>query len=404
MRRFLKNLKTWGLSPEVVVTDGSNLYPDAPGRILAGCPPPTLCLPCPERTSQARPRRPPPPASGAVPAGPAGPQAEAGATAQGPSPAAWADQQGEVGVRLQAPLADREAAGQDERAGAGRPGDDAELPARVEDPAGLRGPTGGAVRGGSERGAGLGPPCGVGADRSFLAVPELAKAIGMLAAEKFAKMIAFLKSPACRRVRTNNHVERVNRKLRYEEKARYKWRKRRTTVRFLVLLLDRCWRQERAIRNRWQRGIPAGGPGPVISEARGGGSSCVTGQILSGSARSVEFLDLARDLVSHLPGGGKTGLIARWTRLSWPGHAPKHHRDCYQETDRHDYPRYSAVPLSRSGQPIIRLRESIFSLLLRPYSKKILTVTDFGAGAIDIQPARRRSADSATSPHGNDAG
>src|SRR4051812_20117993 len=32
MRRFLGNLKTWGLSPDVVVTDGSNLYP--PG--LAG--------------------------------------------------------------------------------------------------------------------------------------------------------------------------------------------------------------------------------------------------------------------------------------------------------------------------------------------------------------------------------
>ena len=31
-------------------------------------------------------------------------------------------------------------------------------------------------------------------------------------------------------MRTNNHVERVNRKLRYEEKARYKWRKRRTIV------------------------------------------------------------------------------------------------------------------------------------------------------------------------------
>jgi hypothetical protein len=87
---------------------------------------------------------------------------------------------------------------------------------------------------------------------AFLAVPELKAAIGALAAEKFAKMIAFLKSPACRRVRTNNHVERVNRKLRYEEKARYKWRKRRTTVRFLVLLLDRCWRQERAIRSHWQ--------------------------------------------------------------------------------------------------------------------------------------------------------
>jgi hypothetical protein len=27
MRRFLKNLKTWGLAPRVVVTDGSNLYP-----------------------------------------------------------------------------------------------------------------------------------------------------------------------------------------------------------------------------------------------------------------------------------------------------------------------------------------------------------------------------------------
>ena len=87
---------------------------------------------------------------------------------------------------------------------------------------------------------------------AFLAVPELAKAIGMLAAEKFAKMIAFLRSPACRRVRTNNHVERVNRKLRHQEKARYKWRKRRRIVRFLVLLLDRWWGQERAIRNRWR--------------------------------------------------------------------------------------------------------------------------------------------------------
>ena len=87
---------------------------------------------------------------------------------------------------------------------------------------------------------------------AFLAVPELAAAIGMLPAEKFAKMIAFLKSRACDRVRTNNHVERVNRKLRHQEKARYKWRKRRRMVRFLVLLLDRWWSQERAIRNRWR--------------------------------------------------------------------------------------------------------------------------------------------------------
>jgi transposase-like protein len=98
-------------------------------------------------------------------------------------------------------------------------------------------------------------------NRSFLAVPELAGAIEALAAEKFAKMIAFLKSPACRRVRTNNHVERVNRKLRYEEKARYRWRKRRTTVRFIVLLLDRYWRQERAARNRWTDEARDRGPG-----------------------------------------------------------------------------------------------------------------------------------------------
>jgi transposase-like protein len=87
--------------------------------------------------------------------------------------------------------------------------------------------------------------------RCFQKIPELAAALALLPAEKFAKMIAFLKSPACRRVRTNNHVERINRKLRYEEKSRYKWRKRRTTVRFLVLMLDRYWQKERAIRHRW---------------------------------------------------------------------------------------------------------------------------------------------------------
>src|SRR4051794_7923881 len=33
MRRFLKNLKTWGLRPRVVVTDGSNLYPELLGQL-----------------------------------------------------------------------------------------------------------------------------------------------------------------------------------------------------------------------------------------------------------------------------------------------------------------------------------------------------------------------------------
>jgi len=78
---------------------------------------------------------------------------------------------------------------------------------------------------------------------SFAAVPELAEAMALLSAEKFAKMIAFVHSPAHRRVRTNNHVERMNRQLRYLEKVRYKWRRRRALVRFVILTLDRWQRR-----------------------------------------------------------------------------------------------------------------------------------------------------------------
>jgi Transposase len=78
---------------------------------------------------------------------------------------------------------------------------------------------------------------------AFAEVPELAKALTMLDGPQFEKMIAFLHSPAGQRVRTNNHVERANRKLRYYEKVRYKWRRRPTLVRFLVLALDRWWEQ-----------------------------------------------------------------------------------------------------------------------------------------------------------------
>jgi Transposase len=81
-------------------------------------------------------------------------------------------------------------------------------------------------------------------DPEFLADPDLARALAMLGAEKFDKMIAYLHSPAAKRVRTNNHVERTNRRLRYFEKVRYKWRRRRTIVRFLVLAIDR-WHQRR---------------------------------------------------------------------------------------------------------------------------------------------------------------
>jgi len=80
-------------------------------------------------------------------------------------------------------------------------------------------------------------------DAQFLADPDLAKALAMLRPEKFDKMIAYLHSPAGQRVRTNNHVERTNRRLRYFEKVRYKWRRRRTIVRFIVLAIDR-WHQQ----------------------------------------------------------------------------------------------------------------------------------------------------------------
>ncbi len=81
-------------------------------------------------------------------------------------------------------------------------------------------------------------------DAAFLADPDLAQALALLPSDKFDKMIAYLHSPAGQQVRTNNHVERVNRRLRYFEKIRYKWRRRRTIVRFLVLAIDRWYQQQ----------------------------------------------------------------------------------------------------------------------------------------------------------------
>jgi transposase-like protein len=80
-------------------------------------------------------------------------------------------------------------------------------------------------------------------DPAFGAVPELVKALEQLNEEKFPKLMAYLKNPASRRVRTNNHVERTNRLFRLLEKVRYKWRRRKTLVRFVVLTLDGIWVQ-----------------------------------------------------------------------------------------------------------------------------------------------------------------
>jgi len=99
----------------------------------------------------------------------------------------------------------------------------------------------------------------------YQAIPDLVRALAMLKPKKFAKMIAYLHSPARKRVRTNNHVERVNRKVRYFEKVRYKWRRRRTIVRFVVLALDR-WRQQcqaaRPTKTNRKRRKPSGSARP----------------------------------------------------------------------------------------------------------------------------------------------
>jgi hypothetical protein len=77
----------------------------------------------------------------------------------------------------------------------------------------------------------------------YQAIPELVQVMQMLQANAFRKMVAFVYSPAAEKVRTNNHAERANRRLRFWEKVRYKWRRRRWVVRFVLLALDRWWRQ-----------------------------------------------------------------------------------------------------------------------------------------------------------------
>jgi hypothetical protein len=261
MRRFLKNLKTWGLVPEVVVTDGSNLYPE----VLAELWPDArhqLCVfhvlkelhklvlgavrrlrrGLSRRGNRGRKRK-----RGRPPKGRA---RRRGLTNKEKS--AFVFEHRWLVVKKRDRMSER---------------DGSDLALMVSYLPELK-----ALRDfvdrlemlfeeGQSEALARGRHAALLHSGAFLAVPELAAAIGMLAAEKFAKMIAFLKSPACRRVRTNNHVERVNRKLRHQEKVRYKWRKRRRIVRFLVLLLDRWWGQERAIRNRWREESEGAVPG-----------------------------------------------------------------------------------------------------------------------------------------------
>jgi Transposase len=80
-------------------------------------------------------------------------------------------------------------------------------------------------------------------DPRYQEVRELVEALELLAGPKLTKAMAFVDQAAAKQVRTNNHVERMNRRLRFAEKVRYRWRHRKWVVRWLVLLLDVWWQQ-----------------------------------------------------------------------------------------------------------------------------------------------------------------
>lgn len=77
-------------------------------------------------------------------------------------------------------------------------------------------------------------------NKVYLGNEHLLKALEVLNKDNMTKLLTYLDSPPSARskVRTNNHVERCNRVLRYLEKVRYKWRRRRTIVRHILLQFE----------------------------------------------------------------------------------------------------------------------------------------------------------------------
>jgi hypothetical protein len=73
----------------------------------------------------------------------------------------------------------------------------------------------------------------------YQGVPELRAALEGLGKGKLEKTLAFLALAPARRQRTNNHVERMNRRLRFDEKVRYRWRSRKSIVRWVLLRISR---------------------------------------------------------------------------------------------------------------------------------------------------------------------
>jgi transposase-like protein len=244
MRRFLKNLRTWGLNPRVVVTDGSNLYP----AVLAELWPDAdhqlcvfhvvkdineLILDAVRRMRTAMNRR--GKAGRKKKRGRKGAKAKAAAARRGMT---VKEKSHFVFKHRYLIVKRREGLTESER------GDLARMLEYLPELSTLRRFADRLYwlfdtpkdyhQASCRRSA-------VVRDPAFQAVPELVKALEQLNAEKFPKLMAYLNNPVSRRVRTNNHVERTNRLFRFLEKVRYKWRRRRTLVRFVVMTLDRVW-------------------------------------------------------------------------------------------------------------------------------------------------------------------
>lgn len=263
MGRFLGNLKTWGLDPRVVVTDGSNLYPGVLGRLWPKADH-QLCvfhvlkdineliLDAVRRLKTAMARR--GKAGRKKKRGRKSERAKAAAARRGPSvkeKAHFVFKHRHLVVKRREKLteADRDDLRRmleylPELATLRRFAD--RIYWLFDTPKDMH-------QAGCRRSAIL-------RDAEFGGVPELVKAMEQLEEEKFAKLMAYLSDPVNRQVRTNNHVERTNRMFRFLEKVRYRWRRRRTLVRFVVLRLDESW-------GRW-RPTESGGHGSHEPGAR----------------------------------------------------------------------------------------------------------------------------------------
>jgi hypothetical protein len=246
MRRFLGDLKTWGLTPKVVVTDGSNLYPGALGELWSDADH-QLCafhvikdineliLDAVRRMRQAMNRR--GTAGRKKKRGRKGAKAKAALARRGSTVkerAHFVSKHRHLIVKRRETLAESERADLKrmleylpELATLRRFAD--RLYWRFDTPKDYH-------QASCRRSA-------VMRDVTFRAVPELVRAMEQLNEEKFPKLMAYLNNPVRRRVRTNNHVERTNRLIRFLEEVRYKWRRRRALVRFVVMTLDRVWRE-----------------------------------------------------------------------------------------------------------------------------------------------------------------